>query len=77
MLTKVGESCSDRLQWGSATPPSAVHGHAEATFFEVSGEFLSRTHQAIEDITSGHQDMKDTLLVRYEVRKKKIDPGVL
>ena len=63
-----GDSPSDRPQWGSATPPSAVRGHAEASPFEVSGEFLSSTHMAIEDLVSGHQDMKDTLQARLEVR---------
>lgn len=65
--SKGGESWSDRPQWRSATPPSAVRGHAETAPFEVSGEFLSTTHQVIEDITSGHQDMKESLLGRLEV----------
>jgi hypothetical protein len=63
-----GDSPSDRPQWGCATPPSAVRGHAEASPFEVSGEFLSSTHQAIEEIVSGHQDMNETLQARLEVR---------
>lgn len=62
-------SSSDRPQWGRAAPLSAVRGHAEASPFEVSGEFLSGTHQTIEEIASGHQDMKDTLQGRLEVSK--------
>ena len=61
------ESPSYRPKWGVATPPSALRGHAEASPFEVSGEFLSTTHHTIEDITSGHQDMKHTLEGRLEV----------
>ena len=65
--TEGGEISSYRLYWGSATPPSSVRGHADALPFEVSGEFLSTTHQVIEDIASGHQDMNDTLSGRLEV----------
>lgn len=66
-MSKGGESPSTRSQWGSATPPSIVRGHAETMAFEISGEFLSSTHQTIEEVTSGHKDMKETLLSRFEV----------
>lgn len=46
----------------------AVQGHNESTFFEKSGEFLSSSHSAIEEVMSGHLDISHSLQDRVEVR---------
>ena len=55
------------MQWGEGTHPSSMAQLEDCSPFEVSGQFLSTTHAALEDITSGHSDMTVTLRGRMEV----------
>ena len=57
-------SSGTRLLWGEGTTLS----HEAHDMFEVSGQYLSTQHSALEEVVTGHGDVVEDLRSRVEVR---------
>ncbi len=54
-----------RPLWGQVTPYPSMS--TQNNLFEVSGEYLSSSYSAVEEVTSGHTDIELSLQTRIKV----------